>query len=137
MQALDLQATDVFTGKVSYVNMSTHLYCVSCTLYVCTVRTSILYVHIHILYISLSWLVFQLSNILCVLTLCTCVVCTLCTVQSMYLCIGMCLYATHLLTVSLLSYVQTDPYIKLELGKTTISDSEGYIPNKLNPQFGK
>ena len=52
-------------------------------------------------------------------------------------CVCVCVCMLHLSTVSLYSLVQTDPYIKLELGKTTISDDKGYIPNKLNPQFGK
>ncbi|KAL5475170.1 hypothetical protein EMCRGX_G027237 [Ephydatia muelleri] len=30
-----------------------------------------------------------------------------------------------------------DPYIKLKIGKTEINDKENYIPNQLNPMFGK
>eukprot|EP00731_Ephydatia_muelleri_P021722 Em0014g313a len=32
---------------------------------------------------------------------------------------------------------KSDPYIKLKIGKTEINDKENYIPNQLNPMFGK
>lgn len=30
-----------------------------------------------------------------------------------------------------------DPYLVVNLGKTKISDKENYVPNNLNPLFGK
>ena len=33
--------------------------------------------------------------------------------------------------------VQCDPYVKISLGKKTISDQENYVPCTLEPVFGK
>lgn len=30
-----------------------------------------------------------------------------------------------------------DPYLVVNLGKTKMSDKENYVPNNLNPMFGK
>lgn len=30
-----------------------------------------------------------------------------------------------------------DPYVVVHMGKTKISDKENYVPNNLNPMFGK
>ncbi len=32
---------------------------------------------------------------------------------------------------------KADPYIRLQLGQNLIDDEENYIPNQLNPIFGK
>lgn len=33
--------------------------------------------------------------------------------------------------------IQADAYIRVKLGRREISDKENYIPNELNPIFGK
>lgn len=33
--------------------------------------------------------------------------------------------------------LQSDPYIHIELGSTVIKDSKSYVPNELNPVFGR
>ena len=32
---------------------------------------------------------------------------------------------------------KSDPYLRLDIGKTEIDDRDSYIPNQLNPMFGK
>ena len=33
--------------------------------------------------------------------------------------------------------LQSDPYIRIELGSTVIKDRQSYVANELNPVFGK
>ena len=35
------------------------------------------------------------------------------------------------------SPAQSDPFIKLRIGKKKINDQDNYIPNNLNPIFGR
>lgn len=32
---------------------------------------------------------------------------------------------------------KSDPYLRIKLGKNDISDKKNYVPNQLNPVFGK
>lgn len=32
---------------------------------------------------------------------------------------------------------KSDPYLRVKLGKNSISDKKNYIPNQLNPTFGR
>jgi len=36
-----------------------------------------------------------------------------------------------------LLHSQSDPYLKVKIGKKEINDKDNYIPNQLNPIFGK
>ena len=42
----------------------------------------------------------------------------------------------HTLTPSLL-LIQSDPFLKVKIGKKEINDKDNYIPSQLNPIFGK
>ena len=37
----------------------------------------------------------------------------------------------------ILLHSQSDPYLKVKIGKKEINDKDNYIPNQLNPIFGK
>lgn len=44
------------------------------------------------------------------------------------------------LLTSIVSYLvskQCDPYIKISLGKKVVEDRDHYVPNTLNPIFGR
>lgn len=48
------------------------------------------------------------------------------------------LFFPHLvLSLLFSSPVQSDPFIKLTIGKNKLSDVDNYIPNNLNPLFGR
>lgn len=48
------------------------------------------------------------------------------------------LFFCHLVLSLLSSFpVQSDPFIKLTIGKNKLSDVDNYIPNNLNPLFGR